>query len=241
MDSRRVRRCAFGSYGVCATRQRSTRARIRARSRTTIAPSSNTPRRCERILNSRRRGWRSIGRSCAPRTALPARPAARRHRPVRGGAGRVQLAAGVEPDQRRRGRELRETRNALRAKVAVAERGQDRARDADRPDARHGPAGLDLPEDVKLPSRCLQRRERAPCSPTIAQVRQHQPRLRSAFRDAPITIDLRNATLARRADVGRRRRPATSIGSPRRARSRSFPTRRRNAASTKRKSSARSI
>ena len=107
-----------------------------------------------------------------------------------------QLAAELNPTNADVERELTATRNALRAKVGRQGR-TDGARGADQPDARHAacrarPAGGRRSSPTRSSSAT---RARAPCSrpsrasPTSIFV------FDPAFRDATISIDLRNVTL----------------------------------------------
>ncbi len=107
-----------------------------------------------------------------------------------------QLAAELNPTNADVERELTTTRNALRAKVAVAKEGQtalealiNRTRDMP-------PAGHDLPEDVKLADTLVfgDASARAVFT-TIARFANLNLIFDPAFRDATISIDLRNVTL----------------------------------------------
>jgi len=92
--------------------------------------------------------------------------------------------------------ELRVTRNKLRAKVAVAREGKtelqtliERARDLP-------PPGLDLPPGVKMPTTLMFRDATSRDVFTgIARLANISLIFDSAFRDTPVTVDLRNATL----------------------------------------------
>jgi general secretion pathway protein D len=91
---------------------------------------------------------------------------------------------------------LRATRNQLRSKVAVAREGQtelqaliDRARDLP-------PPGLDLPPDVKMPASLVFRSASSrDVFLSIAKFAEISIAFDSAFRETPITVDLRNASL----------------------------------------------
>src|SRR5262249_43497972 len=92
--------------------------------------------------------------------------------------------------------ELRATRNKLRTKVAVAREGKtdlqtiiDRARDLP-------PPGLDLPPNTKMPA-TLTFRDAASRDVFRAMARMANISIifDSAFRDTPVTVDLRGATL----------------------------------------------
>ena len=92
--------------------------------------------------------------------------------------------------------ELRSTRNKLRAKVAVAREGKtelqtmiERARDL-------APPGLDLPQGVKMPAALTFRDASSrDVFSAIARFANISLIFDSAFRDTPVTVDLRNATL----------------------------------------------
>jgi general secretion pathway protein D len=107
-----------------------------------------------------------------------------------------QLAAELNPTNADVDRELTATRNALRAKVAVAAEGQtalealiQRTRDM-------APAGQDLPQDVKLADTLVfgDASARAVYT-TIARFADLNLVFDPAFRDSNISIDLRNVTL----------------------------------------------
>jgi general secretion pathway protein D len=107
-----------------------------------------------------------------------------------------QLAAELNPTDADVDRELTATRNALRAKVAVAEGGRtalealiERTRDA-------APPGLDLPQDVKLADSLVfgEASARAVFT-TIARFADLNLVFDPAFRDSTISVDLRNVSL----------------------------------------------
>jgi general secretion pathway protein D len=107
-----------------------------------------------------------------------------------------QLAAELNPTNGDVEHELTATRNALRAKVAVAAEGQtalealiQRTRDM-------APAGHDLPQDVKLADTLVfgEASARAVYT-TIARFADLNLVFDPAFRDSTISIDLRNVTL----------------------------------------------
>ena len=150
-----------------------------------------------------------------------------------------ELAAELNPASSEVDEALRETRNQLRTKIAVAREGKtelqtliERTRDLP-------PPGLDLPADAKMPASLVFRGREQPrrvpgdraSSPTSASASIR----RSAKRRS--RVDLRNASLETRSTRSPTRR-ARSSASRRRARCWSSPTRRPSAASTKRKSSA---
>ena len=92
--------------------------------------------------------------------------------------------------------ELKSTRNKLRAKVAVAREGKtelqtiiERARDLP-------PPGLDLPQGVKMPAALTFRDASSrDVFTAIARLANISLIFDPAFRDAPVSVDLRNATL----------------------------------------------
>ena len=92
--------------------------------------------------------------------------------------------------------ELHSTRNKLRAKIAVAREGKtelqtliERARDLP-------PPGMDLPQGVKMPASLTFRDATSrDVFTAIARLSNISLIFDSAFRDTPVTVDLRNATL----------------------------------------------
>ena len=108
----------------------------------------------------------------------------------------LEVASELNPSNGDIDDELRATRNKLRAKVAIAREGKtelqtiiDRARDLP-------PPGLDLPQNVKMPA-TLTFRDAASRDvfTAIARMANISIIFDSAFRDTPVTVDLRNATL----------------------------------------------
>jgi general secretion pathway protein D len=107
-----------------------------------------------------------------------------------------ELALELNPTNSELDQELRATRNKLRAKVAVSREGKtelqtliERARDLP-------PPGLDLPTGVKMPA-ALTFRDASSRDVFIAIARLASISLifDTAFRDAPVTVDLRDASL----------------------------------------------
>ena len=107
-----------------------------------------------------------------------------------------ELAGELNPSSSEIEQELRSTRNKLRARVAVAREGKtdlqtliERTRDLP-------PPGLDLPQNVKMPAsltfRDASSRE---VFMTIARMANISLIFDPAFRETPITVDLRNASL----------------------------------------------
>jgi general secretion pathway protein D len=107
-----------------------------------------------------------------------------------------EVASELNPSSGDVDTELRATRNKLRAKVAVAREGKtelqtliDRTRDLPSP-------GMDLPSGVKMPA-SLTFRDASSRDVYVAISRLANISLifDSSFRDAPVTVDLRNTTL----------------------------------------------
>jgi general secretion pathway protein D len=107
-----------------------------------------------------------------------------------------QIAAELNPSNGDLDRELLATRNKLRAKVAVAREGKtelqtlmDRTRELP-------PPGMDLPTGVKMPA-SLTFRDAASRDvfTAISRLANISVIFDSTFRDTPVTVDLRNATL----------------------------------------------
>src|SRR4029079_5479353 len=107
-----------------------------------------------------------------------------------------EVASELNPTNGDIDEELRTTRNKLRAKIAVAREGKtelqtilERARDLP-------PPGLDLPQGVKMPA-SLTFRDASSRDVFMAIARFTSISLifDSAFRETPVTVDLRNTTL----------------------------------------------
>jgi general secretion pathway protein D len=107
-----------------------------------------------------------------------------------------EVASELSPTNGDVDQELRATRNKLRAKIAVAREGKtelqtliERARDLP-------PPGLDLPQGVKMPASLTFRDASSrDVFTAIARLANISLIFDSAFRDTPVTVDLRNATL----------------------------------------------
>jgi len=107
-----------------------------------------------------------------------------------------EVASELNPTNADIDEELRTTRNKLRAKIAVAREGKtelqtiiERARDLP-------PPGLDLPPGVKMPASLIFRDATSrDVFTAIARLANISLIFDPAFRDTPITVDLRNATL----------------------------------------------
>src|SRR5438046_4320765 len=108
----------------------------------------------------------------------------------------LEVASELNPGDGDVDDERRATRNKLRAKVAVAREGKtelqtiiERARDLP-------PPGLDLPQGVKMPASLTFRDASSrDVFTAIARLANISLIFDSAFRDTPVTVDLRNATL----------------------------------------------
>jgi general secretion pathway protein D len=107
-----------------------------------------------------------------------------------------EAAAELNPSSSEIDDAVRETRNRLRAKIAVSREGKtelqaliDRTRDLPAP-------GLDLPADIKMPeSLSFPNTSSRNVFLAIAKIAGISIGFDSTFRDAPVTVDLRNATL----------------------------------------------
>jgi general secretion pathway protein D len=107
-----------------------------------------------------------------------------------------EVAAELNPSSGDVDQELRATRNKLRAKIAVAREGKtelqtlmDRTRDLP-------PPGMDLPTGVKMPASLTFRDAGSrDVFTAIARLASISVIFDSAFRDTPVTVDLRNTTL----------------------------------------------
>jgi len=107
-----------------------------------------------------------------------------------------ELAAELNPSGGDIEDELRTTRNKLRTKIAVAREGKtelqtiiDRSRDLP-------PPGMDLPAGVKMPASLIFRDASSrDVFMTIARFANISLIFDTAFREAPINVDLRNASL----------------------------------------------
>jgi general secretion pathway protein D len=106
------------------------------------------------------------------------------------------VAAELNPTSTTIEDELRSTRNKLRLKVAVSREGRtelqtliDRTRNLP-------PPGLDLPQNIKMPESLIFRDASSrDAFMTIARITGISLIFDTQFREAPVTVDLRNATL----------------------------------------------
>jgi general secretion pathway protein D len=107
-----------------------------------------------------------------------------------------ELAAELNPTNGEIDEQLRETRNQLRSKIAVSREGKtelealvERTRDMP-------PIGSDLPPDVKMPGSLVFRDASSrDVFLAIARFANISLGFDPTFREAPVTVDLRNATL----------------------------------------------
>jgi general secretion pathway protein D len=107
-----------------------------------------------------------------------------------------ELAGELNPSSADIDQELRTTRNKLRAKIAVAHEGKtelqtliERSRDL-------APPGLDLPKNVRMPASLIFRDASSrDVFTTIARLANVSLIFDPAFRETPITVDLRSSTL----------------------------------------------
>ncbi len=107
-----------------------------------------------------------------------------------------QVAAELNPANGDLDQELLATRNKLRAKIAVAREGKtelqtlmERARDLP-------PPGMDLPTGIKMPASLTFRDASSrDVFTAISRLASISLIFDSAFRDTPVTVDLRNTTL----------------------------------------------
>ena len=107
-----------------------------------------------------------------------------------------QIAAELNPGSGAVDQELRETRNQLRSKIAVAREGKtelqtltDRLRDV-------LPPGLELPRDATMPESVIFRDASSrDVFIALARLANINVAFDAGFRETPVTIELRNATL----------------------------------------------
>lgn len=108
-----------------------------------------------------------------------------------------QLAAELNPGNADIARELQDTRLQLRAKVAIREDGKTRLESLIAQSLSAPLPGLALPEDAKLPESVVFRDANArDVYSAIGKFTNISVVFDPAFRDAPVSIDLRNDSLA---------------------------------------------
>ena len=144
-----------------------------------------------------KRGSRSIARSCAPPwttfSAAGASPPTGKYEQA---LVEYEAAAELNPSSGDIDTAVRETRNKLRSKIAVSREGKtelqtliDRTRTLPAP-------GLDLPADAKMPASLFFRGASSRLVfMAIGKIADISVGFDPAFREAPVTVDLRNTTL----------------------------------------------
>jgi general secretion pathway protein D len=106
------------------------------------------------------------------------------------------LASELNPSSPDIDQELRSTRNKLRAKVAVSSEGKTELQSLIDRSRNLAPPGLDLPQGVKMPASLTFREASSrDVFTSIARFANIGIVFDSTFRDMPITVDLRNASL----------------------------------------------
>jgi general secretion pathway protein D len=107
-----------------------------------------------------------------------------------------ELAGELNPSSAEIDQELRATRNKLRAKIAVSREGKTELQTLIARSRDLAPPGLDLPQNVKMPASLTFRDASSrDVFTTIARMSNISLIFDPAFRDASITVDLRNASL----------------------------------------------
>jgi general secretion pathway protein D len=108
-----------------------------------------------------------------------------------------QLAAELNPGNAEIDRELQETRTQLRAKITIREDGKTRLESLIAQSLAAPLPGADLPEDAKLPESVVFRDASArDVYSAIGKFTDISVLFDPTFRDQPVSIDLRNETLA---------------------------------------------
>ena len=107
-----------------------------------------------------------------------------------------ELASELNPTSGAVDDELRSTRNQLRAKIAVAREGKTRLQTLVERTRDLPPPGLDLPANVRMPTTVMFRDASSrDVFLYIARYADLSLTFDPAFRESPVTIDLRNASL----------------------------------------------
>ena len=107
-----------------------------------------------------------------------------------------ELASELNPTSDDVDAALRETRNQLRAKIAVAREGKTELQTLIDRSRATPPPGLDLPADVKLPASLVFRQASSrDVYLAIARLANLSLAFDATFRESPITIDIRGASL----------------------------------------------
>ena len=108
-----------------------------------------------------------------------------------------QLAAELNPGNADVERELQDTRTQLRAKIAIREEGKTRLESLIAQSLAAPMPGAELPEDAKLPESVVFRDANArDVYSAIGKFTNISVLFDTGFRDQPVSIDLRNETLA---------------------------------------------
>src|SRR5262245_6845000 len=107
-----------------------------------------------------------------------------------------ELALEMNPTNSAVDEELRSTRNQLRSKVAVMRDGKTEIQTLIERTQNMPPPGLDLPTDVKMPTSLIFRDASSrEVYLAIARFANISVTFDSTFRETPVTVDLRNASL----------------------------------------------
>ena len=106
----------------------------------------------------------------------------------------LQIAAELNPTNGDIDAELRRTRTALRNKVAVSRDGQTRLETLVEQSREYKPEGLEVPEVVLPPSLVFRDASAREVLTALARFADVNIAFDPAFRDTPITIELRNST-----------------------------------------------
>ena len=108
-----------------------------------------------------------------------------------------ELAAELNPTDADLDREVREARKEFQTKIALSRDGKTQLESVVSHARQAPPPGLDLPADAKMPASLVFREASSrEVFLAIARFANISLGFDSTFRDAPITIDLRNASLA---------------------------------------------
>jgi general secretion pathway protein D len=107
-----------------------------------------------------------------------------------------ELAAELNPTNGAVDAELRSTRNQLRTKIAISREGKTRLQTLVERSRELPPPGLDLPTDVRMPTTVMFRDASSrDVFLYIAKFADLSLSFDPTFRESPVTIDLRNASL----------------------------------------------
>jgi general secretion pathway protein D len=113
-----------------------------------------------------------------------------------------EIAGELNPTSPEIDDELRTVRNKLRAKISVPSGGKTELQTLIERSQAFAPEGLDLPDDIAMPESLTFRGAASrDVFTTIARLADISLVFDPAFRDTPVTVDLRNATLADALDT----------------------------------------